>query len=150
GDDVTLSVTATGDGELSYQWEKDGVAIDGATDATFVITDAQVDDSGTYTVVVTNDSGSVESAGAVITISGDGAGESRLLNLSVRAPVGTGDSVMIPGFVIAGSEPKRLLIRAVGPRLTSLFGLQGVLPDPQIELHVRNNSTGNFEVVTTN
>jgi len=56
---------------------------------------------------------------------------SRLANLSTRALCQTGDSVLIPGFVVGGTGSKRLLIRAVGPKLTS-FGVTGVLPDPQI------------------
>lgn len=56
---------------------------------------------------------------------------SRLLNLSTRALCQTGDNVLIPGFVISGTTNKRLLIRAVGPKLTT-FGVPGVLPDPQI------------------
>jgi len=55
---------------------------------------------------------------------------SRLLNLSTRALCQTGDNVLIPGFVVSGTMTKRLLIRAVGPKLTS-FGVPGVLPDPQ-------------------
>jgi hypothetical protein len=47
----------------------------------------------------------------------------RLVNLSVRGQV-TGPNILIEGFVIAGSTPKTLLLRAVGPGLTS-FGLHG-------------------------
>ena len=59
---------------------------------------------------------------------------SALVNASTRAYVGTGDSVLIPGFVISGTGSLRLLIRAVGPTLAG-FGVSGVLADPTIMLY---------------
>jgi hypothetical protein len=58
----------------------------------------------------------------------------RLSNLSARAQVGTGDNVLIGGFIIGGSAPVTVLIRAVGPSLAQ-FGVNGVLADPILELH---------------
>lgn len=58
---------------------------------------------------------------------------SRLVNLSTRAHVGLGDSLAIAGFVIGGSGPKHLLVRAVGPTL-GVFGVGAPLADPQIVL----------------
>lgn len=52
-----------------------------------------------------------------------------LVNLSARTRAGTGDNVLIAGFVVGGTEPKRLLVRAVGPTLSS-FGVTGALADP--------------------
>ena len=42
----------------------------------------------------------------------------KLLNISTRAPVRTGEEVMIAGFIVEGSVPKRLVVRAIGPSLT--------------------------------
>lgn len=54
----------------------------------------------------------------------------RLINLSTRGLVGTGNAIMIPGISIAPGESNRiLLIRAAGPALTAL-GVQGALLDP--------------------
>jgi hypothetical protein len=58
----------------------------------------------------------------------------KLINASTRAFVGTGESVLIPGFVISGTGSVRLLIRAAGPALTPL-GVTGALADPQITLY---------------
>jgi L-ascorbate metabolism protein UlaG (beta-lactamase superfamily) len=58
----------------------------------------------------------------------------RLANLSARNFTGTGDSTLIAGFVISGNVPKRLLIRGVGPRLASGFGITDALADPKLEL----------------
>jgi len=61
GQSVSLSVVATGQGPLSYQWQRYGVNISGATSATFYIPAAQATDTGTYRVVVTNSAGSTTS-----------------------------------------------------------------------------------------
>ena len=58
----------------------------------------------------------------------------RLVNVSARNMVGTGDNILIAGLNIAGSGEKRLLIRAVGPKLTA-FGVPGVLADPKLEVY---------------
>jgi hypothetical protein len=57
----------------------------------------------------------------------------RLVNVSARNFVGTGDNILIAGFVVDGSVGKTLLIRAVGPTLAS-FGVGGTLPDPKLEI----------------
>ncbi|MCC6989029.1 MAG: immunoglobulin domain-containing protein [Acidobacteria bacterium] len=62
-----------------------------------------------------------------------GAGAARLVNVSARSRVGTGDDVLIAGFGISGTGTKRLLIRAVGPALAG-FGVTGTLADPVLEL----------------
>ena len=56
-----------------------------------------------------------------------------LANLSTRAEVGTGDNVVIAGFVVSGSGDKRVLLRAVGPGLDR-FGVSGTLDDPVLSL----------------
>jgi len=48
--------------------------------------------------------------------------------------VQTGDNVMIGGFVIEGTEPKTVLIRANGPSLAA-FGVQGALANPRLQLN---------------
>lgn len=57
-----------------------------------------------------------------------------LLNISTRLRVLTGDNTLIGGFIITGYTPKRVIIRAIGPSLTSL-GIPGALADPVLELH---------------
>ncbi len=57
----------------------------------------------------------------------------RLVNVSARNRVGTGDDILIAGFTITGGGAKQLLIRAVGPRLGA-FGVTGVLADPKLEI----------------
>jgi hypothetical protein len=64
-----------------------------------------------------------------------------LANISTRLQVGTGARVMIAGFVVQGSAPKRVLIRAAGPSLTQ-FGVPNALANPRLELHDSNNTIG--------
>jgi hypothetical protein len=56
------------------------------------------------------------------------------INLSTRMRVQTGDNVGIGGFIIAGTAPKQVLLRAMGPSLAQL-GLPDVLANPMLELH---------------
>ena len=67
-------------------------------------------------------------------------GSSELINLSTRGRVGTGDAVVIGGFVIGGDQPTRVLIRAIGPSLAQ-FGILHPLLDPVLELR---GSTGSL------
>ncbi len=59
---------------------------------------------------------------------------SQLGNVSTRAFVQTGDNVMIGGFMVQGTEPKRVIIRAIGPDLTR-YGVLNPLFNPTLELH---------------
>ncbi len=89
--------------------------------------------AGAYTAPVTATDGG---SGVALLEVYDAATSSSLnvINASTRAFVGTGDSVLIPGFVISGTGSLKLLIRAVGPTLTT-FGVTGVLADPTITLY---------------
>jgi hypothetical protein len=58
---------------------------------------------------------------------------SRLINLSARSDVGAGADALSAGFVIGGSATETVLIRAIGPTLSS-FGVSDVLANPQLTL----------------
>ncbi len=60
---------------------------------------------------------------------------SRLINISSRALVREGDAsrAFIAGFVVAGTAPKRILVRAVGPALNA-FGVEGAVANPRLRL----------------
>jgi hypothetical protein len=60
-----------------------------------------------------------------------------MLNISTRMRVLTGDQVLIAGFIITGTDLKRVLIRGIGP---SLSGVGATLPDPTLELHQGNTT----------
>ena len=66
-------------------------------------------------------------------VSGSTFSDGTLRNLSTRGQVGTGNNILIAGFVVGGSSPKQILIRAIGPTLSG-FGITGALADSQLEL----------------
>jgi Immunoglobulin domain len=69
GQTATFSVTANGTAPLSYQWQKGGVAISGATSGSYTTPATQASDTGTtFTVTVTNAAGSVSSSAATLTV----------------------------------------------------------------------------------
>ena len=58
---VTFGVTAIGRGTLNYQWYRDGIAIDSATNATYLAANVQLGDDVKYTCLVRNEFGEVHS-----------------------------------------------------------------------------------------
>jgi hypothetical protein len=60
--------------------------------------------------------------------------KSEVLNFSTRGLVSGSDNVLIGGFIVTGTQPKRMVLRALGPTLSS-YGLSGVLTDPVLSLY---------------
>lgn len=58
----------------------------------------------------------------------------RFVNLSTRGPAGSGATALIAGLQIAGTQPERLLIRAVGPGLAE-FNIADPVTDPVLTLY---------------
>jgi hypothetical protein len=72
-------------------------------------------------------------------------GGPQLGNISARGFVGTGDNILIGGFIVGdGNESPRILVRAIGPSLGG-SGVPNPLPDPLLELH-----DGNGGIIRTN
>jgi hypothetical protein len=59
------------------------------------------------------------------------AGPTRLANISTRAVVGTGANVLIGGFIVTGTESKKVIVRGIGPSLP----LPGKMLNPMLEIH---------------
>lgn len=86
---------------------------------------------GAYTAIVR---GAGESSGVgLVEIFETDADSSKLVNISTRGAVGTGDNVMIGGIIISGTEAKTVLVRALGPSLESC-GVPGSLQDPFLQI----------------
>ena len=58
----------------------------------------------------------------------------QMLNLSTRGLVGTSDNVLIGGFIVTGTDPKSVVLRALGPSLSG-FGISDVLADPVLNVY---------------
>ncbi len=70
---------------------------------------------------------------ACLTALGALAQSPNVSNLSTRAPVGTGQDILVVGFSVGPGSDQTMLIRAAGPALAA-FGVNGVLADPKLEI----------------
>ncbi len=137
------------DAQTSYQWQ---VSTDGGATWVAVVNNATYSGAATTTlnlsgtsagmngtrfrVQLSNTAGSSLSGTATLTVGGTppvGDGTARLINVSVRTFVGTGDSTVAVGFGLSGAGNKQLLIRGVGPTL-AVFNVSGQLNNPQLGL----------------
>jgi hypothetical protein len=87
------------------------------------------DGSGSFVVSYTGNS-------VVLSNFGPPGPPAQLLNISTRTRVLTYDNVLIGGFIVTGTEPKKVLIRALGPSLP----VSGALADPVLELHDKTST----------
>lgn len=64
---INLSVRASGNDSITYQWKKDGSPIDGETNSSLVISSSSPSDSGSYTCVISDMQNTLESDEAIVT-----------------------------------------------------------------------------------
>jgi len=116
------------------------------------VADGSVDASGAYTITTVGNNtvtGKVDPVTGFLTgalsgtpggsllaarVSGGTFSDGVLRNISTRGQVGTGGNIMIAGFVVGGTSPKTLLIRAVGPTLSS-FGVSGAITGTSLNVY---------------
>jgi len=103
---------------------------DGSKDAAALVTL----NSGSYTAIVAGKNNATGTALIEVYEIDTGNNNARLINISTRSLVQTDANVQIAGFVVGGTGPRKLIIRASGPALTK-YNVPGVLADPVIELH---------------
>lgn len=119
---------SSGSGEGQTFLGSTDVTTDASCNASFSVTLA-TETIGIITATATDPAGNTSEfshcTGASITA------PTVLANISTRLLVGTGDDVLIGGFIIAGTASKKAIVRAIGPSLP----LAGNLADPQLELH---------------
>ncbi|MGZ4972444.1 MAG: beta strand repeat-containing protein [Limisphaerales bacterium] len=102
GQTVSMSVGVTGDAPFSYQWQKNGGNISGATNSSFTISNAQLSDSGSYTVTVSDPlPSSALSSVAVVNI----AAVPPTLIIPLQSRVETAGDHMAFSVLVAGSAP---------------------------------------------
>lgn len=153
GNANTLSVRATADTALTYQWQiltaGQWVNLSGATASSYTVASTQTGDAGSYRVLVTAGGSTATSDTITLTVAAANTSAARLTNLATRATSLTGANALVPGFVINGTGTKRVLLRNVGPTLSG-FGLAGVLADPQLTLKRYDSATATYVDVATN
>ncbi len=88
GMSVTFTVGAVGVPPLSYQWQKDTVAIAGATGSSLVLTNLQMADAGYYSVIVTNECGTNTSTSAYLTMNPAGVSLALYSGITIDGVVG--------------------------------------------------------------
>ena len=124
------------------------VTTDAGGNASYVVTFPVATTARAFTATATDPNGNTsEFSPAFLT---------RLLNISTRMAVLTNQKVLIGGFIITGSGPKRVMARGIGPSLSAV-GVPGALQDPTLELngsgvHITNDnwrSDQEAEIVAT-
>jgi len=133
GNAITLGVTASGTPAPTYQWQKNGSNIAGATQSSYIIGSATPADGGTYSVVVSNSAGSTTTVPVMVTVN-----FSQLVNLSTRGYVGPG-AALTAGFVLRGPSDKTVIVRGIGPTLNT-FGVTNPLSDPNLVIQNQNTA----------
>ena len=93
---------------------------------------------GAYTAIVRGKN-STSGVGLVELYDLDSTPGAKLANISTRGTVGSGGAAMIGGLILSGSEPARVLFRAIGPPLTAA-GIRDALRDPLLELFDRDGA----------
>jgi kumamolisin len=93
---------------------------------------------GDYSVELTG-SGGASGVGLIEVYETDTSAPATLANISTRAQVGTSGNILIAGFVVQGTQPATVLVRAVGPAL-SVFGVTGFLTAPVLTVYDSNNN----------
>ncbi len=140
GSNVLFSVSAQGAGPLSYQWFLNSNAISGATSASLTVTNAQLDDHGSYFVEVTDDNGTVRSASALLVV--------RVPPAFTAQPVSRtaieGDNVTF-AVSVSGTPPLGYRWRRNGISLVTK------IDDPTLTItNVQLSHAGTYNVIVTN
>jgi uncharacterized repeat protein (TIGR03803 family) len=177
GGSVTLQVTATGGGALTYQWTHNGVKIPGATGDLLTLKKITAANAGNYAVVVSDSAGSVTSSVAVITVlvppaitvqpanlTEPLAGDANFTTKATGAPLTyqwmftpEGQSVPIPlsdGGNITGSATNKLTITSVigeneGSYFVVISNSATAVTSKIVELNVSTEKTKPSVVITS-
>jgi hypothetical protein len=95
-------------------------------------------DSANYTAIIRG-AGESTGIGLVEVYDMESGSAARLANISTRGQVEGGDDLLIGGFIVRGDSPQKVLLRAIGPDLTSK-DVPGALQDPTMELYDENGA----------
>ncbi|HTY87137.1 MAG TPA: immunoglobulin domain-containing protein [Candidatus Acidoferrum sp.] len=148
GQSATFNVVATGSAPLSYLWRKGTTVVTNSASASFTIASVQTADAGTYSVIVSNNLGSVTSSNATLTV-----------NTVIVAPgittqptnqlVYQGDNALL-AVVASGTAPFGFQWRKDGFPLADSARLSGTQTNLLTITGVSSNDAGGYTVVITN
>ena len=146
GDTAIFNITADGSMPLSYQWRFNGTNLIGATNISLVLSNAQFEQSGNYTVQVTNMFGSITSSNAVLSV----VPLSPVI-LTQPADVTTGVGNVATFAVSAGGTlPLSYQWQKNGSNLTDGGNVSGATTTNLVLNNVQTNDMGYYSVVVTN
>jgi hypothetical protein len=144
GQPASFWVAATGNAPLSYQWQKNGVDIPGATANWFTVPAATVADNGaTFRAVVSNDSGRVASASAALTVNAAPAGPAIVTQPADQAVI-AGQPVSFT-VTAAGTPPLSYQWKKNGVNIAGAAAASYAMPAA-----ISPDSGASFSVVVTN
>ncbi len=125
GQTATFTVVAGGTAPLSYQWQKSGVNIAGATSASYTTQVTTTTDSGsTFDVVVTNTAGTVTSAAATLTVNAAPAPSIQVNPTSINFGNDVVGTNLSQALIIRNTGTAALTITQVNPTV-SVFSVSG-------------------------
>ena len=128
GQTATFSVVATGTTPLTYQWQKNGAAISGATGTSYTTAAETTADSGaTFAVVVTNAAGSVTSRAAKLTVTAAGPSAPSITTQPADQSVIAGQAATFT-VVAAGTAPLSYQWRKNGTSISGATGASYTTP----------------------
>lgn len=139
GEAVTFQVEASGTTPLSYQWNKDGSAISGATSASYTINSVSSADAGSYTVTVSNSAGNTTSSPAALTVTAPPT-----ITAHPSAPTACAGSSVSMTVTAAGSPPLKYQWRKEDTDIAGATTASLTLPT------ITGKDAGFYTVVVTN
>jgi YVTN family beta-propeller protein len=139
GSPVVFAVQVGSSSGLTFRWSLNGApladtadVIGSSTAMLYVGGSSAANMAGVFACTATTPAGTAVSNPATLSVVTSPT-PGRLINISSRAFVGTGDKIMIAGFAVAGSGSKTVLLRGIGPALAN-FQVTGSLPSPVLSL----------------
>jgi hypothetical protein len=148
GQTATFTVTATGSTPLSYFWRKDATVLTNSASPSFAISNAQTNNAGTYSVIVSNSLGTATSSNATLTV-----------NTIIVAPgiitqptnqlVYQGDNALLV-VAASGTPPFGYQWRKNGANLVDSTHLSGTHSNLLLISSAVTNDSGRYALVITN
>ena len=129
GQGATFTVVASGTGTIQYQWQKNGVDINGARVATYFTPPTLASDTGSvFRVVVTTVGGAVTSASATLTVTGSGSGTAPSITSQPASATVTAGQTATFSVAASGTAPLSYQWQKNGVNIASATGASYTTP----------------------